>query len=285
MICGSSSPHQECWIGEWCEPAGADGFAFVIQNEGRKIVGPVAARSRLRVCSIYSKLFKHEQFSKIEENRHLTNFLQISVAIFVELDWLVMIEASAVAASLSWDRGLAVEFDMYRNPDLGELSGNHISVHVPPRKGEPNSADHRLSFDYDTQAYTDDIPPLQEGTHVVRIVYDVRRVRMRAQERGSAKQGNFQATVMGIGHGWPVTEDLSYIVNVDGTEKASANTPRQPDPEAYDEKGASPGRAWEYAACPLDGVEDSRATVRGQGPEAWHAGTMELTNWLRPSAV
>ncbi len=32
-------------------------------------------------------------------------------------------------------RGLAVEFDMYRNPDLGELSGNHISVHVPPRKG------------------------------------------------------------------------------------------------------------------------------------------------------
>ena len=24
---------------------------------------------------------------------------------------------------------------MYRNPDLGELSGNHISVHVPPRKG------------------------------------------------------------------------------------------------------------------------------------------------------
>ena len=34
-----------------------------------------------------------------------------------------------------WHRGLAVEFDMYRNPDLGELSGNHISVHVPPRKG------------------------------------------------------------------------------------------------------------------------------------------------------
>lgn len=33
------------------------------------------------------------------------------------------------------NRGLAVEFDMYRNPDLGELSGNHISVHVPPRKG------------------------------------------------------------------------------------------------------------------------------------------------------
>ena len=31
--------HQECWIGEWCEPAGADGFAFVVQNEGRKIVG------------------------------------------------------------------------------------------------------------------------------------------------------------------------------------------------------------------------------------------------------
>ena len=36
-----------------------------------------------------------------------------------------------------WHRGLAVEFDMYRNPDLGELSGNHISVHVPPRKGGP----------------------------------------------------------------------------------------------------------------------------------------------------
>ena len=30
---------KECWVGEWCEPAGADGFAFVIQNEGRKIVG------------------------------------------------------------------------------------------------------------------------------------------------------------------------------------------------------------------------------------------------------
>ena len=26
-------------MGEWCEAAGADGFAFVIQNEGRKIVG------------------------------------------------------------------------------------------------------------------------------------------------------------------------------------------------------------------------------------------------------
>ena len=39
-------------------------------------------------------------------------------------------------------------------------------------------------------------------------------------------------------------KDLSYIVNVDGTSKAAANTPLQPDPEAYDEKGASPGRAW-----------------------------------------
>ena len=36
---------------------------------------------------------------------------------------------------ISGSPGLAVEFDMYRNPDLGELSGNHISVHVPPRKG------------------------------------------------------------------------------------------------------------------------------------------------------
>eukprot|EP00913_Durusdinium_trenchii_P012106 g11369.t1 len=53
------------------------------------------------------------------------------------------------------------------------LTGNHISVHVPPRKGEPNSADHRLS----SIAYTDDIPPLQEGTHVVRIVYDVSSIR------------------------------------------------------------------------------------------------------------
>ena len=35
----SPSSPQECWIGEWCEPAGADGFAFVVQNEGRKIVG------------------------------------------------------------------------------------------------------------------------------------------------------------------------------------------------------------------------------------------------------
>lgn len=28
------------------------------------------------------------------------------------------------------------------------------------------------------------------------------------------------------------------------------------------------GDQQEYAACPLDGVEDSRATIRGQGPEA-----------------
>ncbi|CAJ1434784.1 unnamed protein product [Effrenium voratum] len=30
---------KECFIDDWCEPAGADGFAFVVQNEGRKIVG------------------------------------------------------------------------------------------------------------------------------------------------------------------------------------------------------------------------------------------------------
>jgi len=237
---------KECWIGEWCEPAGADGFAFVVQNEGRKIVG-----------------------NDISGNGYGFRY------------------------------SLAVEFDMYRNPDLGELSGNHISVHVPPRKGEPNSADHRLS----SIAYTDDIPPLQEGTHVVRIIYDVRNVRwdqystdfdsdatgdfLRMQHSGRA--GLLQVELDGR-RVIAVPVDLSYIVNVDGTEKASANTPRQPDPEAYDEKGASPGRAWvgfssstsyfqfqsvdilswtfqEYAACPLDGVEDSRATIRGQGPE------------------
>ena len=31
----------------------------------------------------------------------------------------------------------------------------------------------------------------------------------------------------------------------------------------------------EYAACPLDGVEDSRATVRGQGPEADRGAVLE----------
>lgn len=76
--------------------------------------------------------------------------------------------------------------------------------HLSPTVGEPNSADHRLSsiatwcWELElsighwyahalskaesrldcparSKAYTDDIPPLQEGTHVVRIVYDVRR--------------------------------------------------------------------------------------------------------------
>ncbi|CAE7647951.1 unnamed protein product, partial [Symbiodinium sp. CCMP2456] len=111
---------KECWVGEWCEPAGADGFAFVIQNEGRKIVG-----------------------NDISGNGYGFRY------------------------------SLAIEFDMFRNPDLGELTSNHISVQVPPRKGEPNSADHSTS----SIAYTDDIPVLQEGTHVVRIVYDVRGVR------------------------------------------------------------------------------------------------------------
>lgn len=237
---------KECWIGEWCEPAGADGFAFVVQNEGRKIVG-----------------------NDISGNGYGFRY------------------------------SLAVEFDMYRNPDLGELTGNHISVHVPPRKGEPNSADHRLS----SIAYTDDIPPLQEGTHVVRIVYDVSSIRW--DEYGTDFDSDATGDFLRLQHSGRagllsveldgrrvivVPVDLANIVNVDGTEKATANTPRQPDPEAYDEKGASPGRAWvgfssstsyfqfqsvdilswtfqEYAACPLDGVEDSRATIRGQGPE------------------
>ena len=37
------------------------------------------------------------------------------------------------------------------------------------------------------KAYTDDIPPLQEGTHVVRIIYDVRRG-SRAEAKGMELQ-------------------------------------------------------------------------------------------------
>ncbi|CAJ1382713.1 unnamed protein product [Effrenium voratum] len=237
---------KECFIDDWCEPAGADGFAFVVQNEGRKIVG-----------------------NDISGNGYGFRY------------------------------SLAVEFDMHRNVDLGELSGNHISVHVPARKGEPNSADHGVS----SIAYTDDIPPLQEGTHVVRIKYDVRMRRwdqrgsdfdsdatgafFRLQESGRAGLLSVELDGRRV---IVVPVDLAQVVNVDGTQKASANTPRQPDPESYDEKGASPGRAWvgfssstsyfqyqsvdilswtfqEMPACPIDGVEDSRRTVRGEGPE------------------
>eukprot|EP00930_Biecheleria_cincta_P003993 TRINITY_DN10489_c0_g1_i1.p1 TRINITY_DN10489_c0_g1~~TRINITY_DN10489_c0_g1_i1.p1 ORF type:complete len:2442 (+),score=348.99 TRINITY_DN10489_c0_g1_i1:330-7655(+) len=188
---------------------------------------------------------------------------------------------------------------MYRNRDLGEDSKNHISVQVPVNKGDANSADHTTS----SVAYTDDIPNLQEGTHVVRIEYDTKSFTWDdlGKEFNSDVGGAYLRLQASGRPGLLTVEldgrrviavpiDLAWAVNVDGTGKATASTPRQPDPGAYDENGASPGRAWvgftsstsyfqfqsvdilswtfkEEAACPLDGVQDTRSFVRGNGPE------------------
>ncbi|CAD7974698.1 unnamed protein product [Amoebophrya sp. A25] len=63
---------------------------------------------------------------------------------------------------------LAVEFDMYRDWGMKEMTGNHIAVMTSIRDGQPATASH----DSSRIAETSDIPDLQEGTHKVEIIYD-----------------------------------------------------------------------------------------------------------------
>ncbi len=61
---------------------------------------------------------------------------------------------------------LAFEFDTFRNVELGDPDGNHLSIHT--RQDEPNEADEKASL-----AITSNIPLLKDGNpHTVRIEYD-----------------------------------------------------------------------------------------------------------------
>jgi len=187
-------------ISDWCHEVGGDGFAFVVQNFGRKVVG-------------------------------------------TEVNGL----------GYSFKNNLVVEFDTYRNEDLGETSANHISVMVPVRPDQDNTAHH----DVTEIAYSSDFPPLQEGTHVVRIEYDVKQYRwdrllskfesdMNGEfmtSQASGRPGLFTVDLDGR-RIIAVPVDLAQVVGVDNFEKYQADPPMQPNKSAYDELGSTPGRAW-----------------------------------------
>lgn len=67
------------------------------------------------------------------------------------------------------EKAMVIEFDTYRNTKNDEAEGNHISVHVPKKRGEKVLANHFES----SIAYTADIPDLQEGQHFVEIEYTI----------------------------------------------------------------------------------------------------------------
>lgn len=240
--------NEECVVSgltSWCDPQGADGFAFVVQNDGRKVVGT---------------------------------------------------EVSGLGYGFA--NSLAVEFDTHRDQSLGDRTGNHISVHVPPTVGDLNTAGQSGEI-----AYADDIPLLAEGTHVVRIEYtpteyawddlgagfDADLGAERLSLHAAGRPGMLTVELDGqrvIG----VPIDLAYVVQVDGTLSYKEDAPTQldadgqPNPDAYDELGSSPGRAWvgftsstayfqyqsvfilswvftEKAACPGEGAGDTMCRV------------------------
>eukprot|EP00929_Paragymnodinium_shiwhaense_P086222 TRINITY_DN4674_c0_g2_i1.p1 TRINITY_DN4674_c0_g2~~TRINITY_DN4674_c0_g2_i1.p1 ORF type:complete len:2877 (+),score=580.25 TRINITY_DN4674_c0_g2_i1:257-8887(+) len=198
-------PSKECFAAgmnsEWCVDAGADGFAFVIQNNDRKSVGS-------------------------------------------EVNGL----------GYGFKKSIAVEFDTYRNLEFdGRARKNHVSVHVPPNPDMPNSGLHE---GYEV-AYSDDIPPLLEGTHVVRISYDVKHHKWdsmfksfesdlpyeRLRKDSMARPGIFKVEFDGQ-EIISIPLDLFTIVKPESTESIQADPPVPPNISGYDEGGNMPGRAW-----------------------------------------
>lgn len=190
VVAGKESP--------WCFPAGADGFAFVIQNEARDVIG-----------------------------------------------------AEVNGLGYAFKKCIAVEFDTYHNAAYGERSKNHISVHASPNIGASNSARHQAN----DLAYADDIPPLHEGTHVVRITYDPKEYTwdsllreadadldgFRLREDAKMKPGVFNVELDGQ-RIISIPLDLVRILGPDPTETAQASPPKAPSVSAYDDP--SPGKAW-----------------------------------------
>lgn len=185
---------------EWCEFQGGDGFAFVIQNEGRKAVGS-----------------------------------QVS------------------GMGYAFKKNLVIEFDTEKHSDYGETSSNHISVMIPPRQDQANTANHEQS----QIAYTDDIPPLSDGTHAVRIKYQVRDVAW--DQLGQAFESDLQGDWLRQQHAGrsglltveidgrrviAVPLDINYIVQIDNFDFWRADPPSAPNKTAYDEGGGYPGKAW-----------------------------------------
>ena len=119
----------------WCYDRGGRGFAFVIQNEGSPGVGGTGDTIGYKISA-----------------------------------------QGRVNLGYSFARNLAIEFDYYLDDDSNDPTWNHIAVMVPvSRKSSEsdnaNSADHKTN----TLAFVEgaSLPRLSEGTHKVRITYDV----------------------------------------------------------------------------------------------------------------
>ena len=129
-------PLQEAMdASKFCYSRGGRGFAFVVQNEGSP------------------------------------GSLGVGDTIGAKIN-----TAGQVSLGYNFPRNLAIEFNYLFDTESGDPNWNHIAVMVPVSRqasegDNANSADHRTN----TWAISDGIslPPLNEGTHKVRIVYDV----------------------------------------------------------------------------------------------------------------
>ncbi len=146
---------------------------------------------------------------------------------------------------------LAVEFDMYRDWENDEDTENHIAVLTSIRNGQPATANHRNS----RLAETSDLPDLQEGTHKVRIVYDVQDV--------SADEYYHESWFGDVQAGWlnqqangrvgmlriylndvkklVVPVDLAQVVSTDGLGEYKWDSDSRNN---LDDDGSYPGRAY-----------------------------------------
>jgi hypothetical protein len=235
----TTCPFESPFCEGWCQEVGGDGFAFVIQNFGRKAVG-----------------------------------------------------SQVNGMGYGFKYNMAIEFDMYRNSDFEEISGNHISVHVPATEESSNTANHYLA----EIAHSDDIPPLTDGTHVVRIEYDPRYYSWDDLGRTWESDNNHQF-VNGQVEGRAglltidldgrrviaVPVDINRVAKIDGMYNYQADPPMPPSEDAYDESGGTPGRAWvgftsstSYSHWQAADIlswtfeEKPRCPVAGAAPETWH---------------
>ena len=127
---------EEAGSSQFCYNRGGRGFAFVIQNDGSPGKDGVGDDLSIKVNTI-----------------------------------------GRVNLGYAFPRNLAIEFDYSFDTDSNDPNWNHIAVMVPVSRQASESDNSNLA-DHETNmlAMSDGIslPPLNEGTHSVRIVYDVR---------------------------------------------------------------------------------------------------------------
>ena len=201
----------------WCFDQGGRGFAFIIQNDGSPGFNGTGDFIGYKVSTV-----------------------------------------GRVGLGYDFPRNLAIEFDYYMDGDSSDPNWNHIAVMVPvskqPSEGDnSNSADHKAN----TLAIADGVtlPPLNEGTHKVRVTYEVTnahrwqhmvsewysRPLTRNQQQMFSFWSNSRPGLLSVFlNDKPVIRtlvDLAQVVQTDSVSTYSAEPSSDPNT-------ASPGSAW-----------------------------------------